>query len=165
MSYALSVVRALHEHAYSSVAEQPYAYVGEVEIVSFQFVQFLNRRLLQHALHVCRCSAVADEYSVVCCHFGIEPQSEAHDVGFGQFGQCLRSAYQHVAADNHGMQRVWCSLHKSFVQRYLQLKKVLREFLSAFPSVDGYRGQYLSRWCVCRQSSALSTRMQQQSAF
>ena len=80
-----------------------------------QFLQFLDRWLLQHLFENRGSAAVGDEYPVVLGYRGVEPQAIAHHVGIWHRRQLFGGADIHIAAHNHRVDIIRGERHQSLV--------------------------------------------------
>ena len=127
-----------------------------------ELAQRLDGGLLQHPLQLVGPLVGGDEDAVMACRLGIEPQAVADHVGLGDGLERLRGADEHVATDDHRVERTGRLGHDALIERHLQRQQVLGEPLSPFPAKDGDRGEHLARRGIGGQASALSARMEQQ---
>ena len=157
----ISFHAALHEQADGTVAEEPDADVGEVEMILLQRLQLVDRRFLEHLLEDLRRALVGHEHAVVLGNVGTEPEAIADHVGLRYRRQGLRGADEHVATDHHGVETLWGFLHHLLEEGQLQREQVLRQTLAALPAEHGQGGEDFSGRGIGWQSAALTTGMQQ----
>ena len=158
-------VRALHQQLDGTVAQQPDADVHEEKVSLQEAAQFLDRGFLQHEVELVGGTTGRHEDAVVLRQVGIDPQTVAHDIGFGYLLQRLGGADIHVATGNERVQGIGSLLHNLFVKGKLQGKEVLRKTLPPGPSEDRNGCQHFTRRSIARQATALPTSMQQDALF
>ena len=113
------------EHLDGLVRQEPYADVGEVEMVFLQSVERVDRWLLQHTLERRGVFAGAHKHAMILGNLRSKPQAIAHHVGLGDGLQGLGGANIHVTAHNHRAKALGRTVHDALVERQLQLQEVL----------------------------------------
>ena len=155
------LIRTFHQKFYRPVAQQPNADIHQ-EIMRFhQRPQFFYRWFLKHVIQLVRCRPRRDKYTMVLCKTRIHPQAITHHVRFRDLLQRLARTDIHIPTGNQRMQGIRRFLHNLLIQRQLQRKEILRQSLATRPTENRNRCQHLTRRCIPRQSTALTTRMQQ----
>ena len=156
---------ARHEQTDGTVAEQPDADVGQIELLPLERLKLFHGRLLKHLAQDMRRRTVGNEDTVIAGHGSIEPKAVADDIGLGHRRQRLRGADVDIATDDHRVESLGRHRHDALVERQLERQEVLRQTLASLPPEHGDGRQDFPRRRIAGQSAALSAGMQQDASL
>ena len=155
----------IHQQTHRFVTEHPDTDIRQIEVFLLKFTQRLYRGLLQHLLQDRRRLTTTDKDTVVLRYRGIEPETIADNIRFGNGLQGLGGTDEDIATDHHRMDIVGSHRHHLLIKRQLQTQQVLRQPLAPFPTEYGDGRQYFSRRSIGRETTTLSTCMEQDALF
>ena len=127
-----------------------------------ELAQRLYGGLLQHPLQLVGPLVGGDEDAVMACRLGIEPQAVADHVGLGDGLERLCGADEHVATDDHGVERTGRLGHDALIELAPAATAGPGRAAVPVPSERRDRGEHLARRSIGGQAAALSARMEQQ---
>ena len=158
---SLCIHRPLAQQFHSTIRQQPNTDIHQCKVGGRKRIELFQTRFLEHKIQLRWIILRHHKHPVMRSLRGFSPESIANHVSFRHFLQRLRGSCVDISARHQRMQRSRSRRHDAFIEGNLQIQQRLIDALSSSPTKHRNGEHHLAARCISRQSSTLSTSVQQ----